>query len=134
MRQMIRAYPERKKQYEEMISTLKSPTLDGLPHNKSGGDVVGAKLVKVERSSVYKEYSAVHSALQICQASNPNLTEFVRLYYWDRRRLSLEDVADQLHYSPETIRKWNQRLIYTTAKYRGLLEEETLFGDDNESE
>ena len=30
------------------------------------------------------------------------------------------EIADRLHYSPETVRKWNKRLLYNVARERGL--------------
>lgn len=122
VRAMIRKFPERRRQYEEMLDTLPGSLIDGLPHGHNYGDSVGGRLVKIESSAVYKEYSAVRSALAKCQGTNPDFMEFVKLYYWRRPGLSIEAVADRLHYSPETIRKWNQKIIYTTAHYRGLLD------------
>ena len=122
-RRMIQAYPERKLQYEEMLQQHTAPRLDGTPNAKARGDPVGALLEKVEKTAIYKEYSAVNSALRVCSSRNPYLLEFVKLYYWRRPSLSLEDIALKLHYSPETIRKWNKRLIYAVAVNRGLLDE-----------
>ena len=120
---MIRNYPARKLQYEEMLQQHTAPRLDGTPNAKARGDPVGALLEKVEKTAVYKEFSAVNSALRVCSSRNPYLLEFVKLYYWRRPGLSLEKIADKLNYSPETIRKWNKTLIYTVANYRGLLDE-----------
>ena len=123
VRKMIKVYPERKRWYEDMFQQRITPVLDGAPSAKSRGDPIGALLVSMEKTANYKEYSAVHSALQVCSVRNPYLLDFVKLYYWRRPSLSLEDIALKLHYSPETIRKWNKTLIYTVATYRGLLDE-----------
>ena len=74
-----------------------SPVIDGMPHSGQRGDVVGAKLASIERTAAYKDYSSVHSALEICQGMNDHFLDFVDLYYWTpRRKYSLEDVADKL--------------------------------------
>lgn len=121
-KKLVRAYPDRKTQYEEMLLP-QSPVLDGMPHGTRSGDVIGARLAKIEKTAAYKDYTAVRSAMQICEGINPDFIDFVRLYYWNpRRKCSLEDIADKLHYSPETVRKWNKRLLYAVAKYRGLMD------------
>lgn len=119
---LVRLYPERKKEYEEMLLP-QGPVIDGMPHGTHSGDVIGAKLANIERTAAYKDYSAVHSALEICKGINDHFMDFVTLYYWTPRwRYSLEDVADELFYSPETIRKWNKRLLYAVAHNRGLMD------------
>ena len=123
-KQMIRIYPQRKREYEYAIAKIRSPIFDELPARSSTrSDPVSTLLAKIEQTSSYKEYSAVHSALNICQEINPDFMEFVKMYYWQpRSKPSLEDVADKLHYSPETVRKWNKRLLYAAAQYRGLMD------------
>lgn len=122
-RGMIRAYPERCQQYEDLMEQRRTPIVDGTPGAKSRGDPVGNLLTQAEKTATYQEYWAVHSALQVCSVRNPYLLDFVKLYYWRRPSLSLEQVADKLNYSPETVRKWNRKLIYAVATYRGLLDE-----------
>lgn len=121
-KKLVRIYPERKKEYEDMILP-RSPVIDGMPRSGQSGDAIGAKLASIERTAAYKDYSAVHSALAICQGINDHFMDFVNLYYWTpRRKYSLEDVAEELFYSPETIRKWNKRLLYAVAHNRGLMD------------
>lgn len=122
-RGMVRAYPERCQQYEDLIEQRRTPILDGTPGAKSRGDPVGNLLGQAEQTATYKEYWAVRKALEVCSTRNADLLEFVKLYYWRKPGLSLEAVAYRLNYSPETIRKWNHKLIYNVAYYRGLLDE-----------
>ena len=122
-RGMVRAYPERCQQYEDLIEQRRTPIFDGTPGTRSQSDSVGNLLGQVEKTAVYKEYWAVRKALEVCSTRNADLLEFVKLYYWRKPGLSLEAVAYRLNYSPETIRKWNKTLIYTVATYRGLLDE-----------
>ena len=119
-KKMIRAYPERQREYEQIISSVHGPSLDGTPKGNRIRDPVSELLEKLEDKAFYREYSAVHEALAVCSDINPAFMKFVQLYYWNRRKYSLEDIADRVHYSPETIRRWNKRLIYTVAYYRGL--------------
>lgn len=123
VRKMIKVYPERCQQYEDLMEQRRTPIVDGTPGAKSRGDPVGNLLTQAEKTATYQEYWAVHSALQVCSVRNPYLLDFVKLYYWRRPSLSLEQVADKLNYSPETVRKWNRKLIYAVATYRGLLDE-----------
>ena len=119
---LVRSYPENKKVYEDMLLPG-GAVLDGMPHQRKNGDVVGAKLAKMETTAAYRDYAAVHSALQICKTINPDFERFVQMYYWQKNRKdSLEDVADKLNYSPETIRHWNKRLLYAIAQRRGLMD------------
>ena len=120
---MIKVYPERCQQYEDLMEQRRTTILDGTPGAKSRGDPVGNLLAQAEKTAVYKEYWAVRKALEVCSTRNADLLEFVKLYYWRKPGLSLEAVALKLNYSPETIRKWNKTLIYNTARFRGLLDE-----------
>ena len=122
VRSMIRVYPERKREYELMISTIYGPSFDGTPKGHRIRDPSGELLGKMEDLAFYKEYTAVHDALSICSEINPEFMTFVQLYYWDRRKRSLEYVGQRVHYSPETVRRWNKKLIYTVAHCRGLLD------------
>lgn len=117
---MIRAYPARVAQYEDIIAMGVTPSLSGMPHGTSPGDPVGEVVARADGTPAYQEYWAVKRALNICGSLSPDFCAFVRLYYWTRPRLQLEQIADRLHYSPETVRKWNKRFIYTVAKERGL--------------
>ena len=117
---MIRAYPLRAAQYEDILRMNVTPSLSGMPHGSEPGDPVGELLISAEGKALYHEYWAVKKALQVCSAIAPEFCQFVRLYYWTTPRLQLEQIADRLNYSPETIRRWNKRLIYTVARERGL--------------
>ena len=117
---MIRAYPVRVAQYEDIISMSVTPSLSGMPHASTPGDPVGEIIGRAEKQAQYKEYWSVKRAIDICKGVSPAFCDFVRLYYWTTPRLHLEEIAAQLNYSPDTIRKWNKRLIYTVARERGL--------------
>lgn len=123
-KRMIAAYPARKAWYESALQQYPAPHLDDAPGaHQPRADPIGDYLARLEKSAFYQEYRAVHSALQVCSVRNPYLLDFVKLYYWRRPSLSLEQVADKLNYSPETVRKWNKKLIYAVATCRGLLDE-----------
>lgn len=117
---MVRSYPQRVAQYEDIIAMSVTPSLSGLPHGSSVGDPVGETIAQAEDRPQYLEYWAVKRALEICDSIAPEFKDFVRLYYWTEPRLQLVDIADRLHYAPETVRKWNKRLLYMVAKERGL--------------
>ena len=126
-RGMVRAYPERCQQYEDLMEQRRTTILDGTPGAKSRGDPVGNLLGQAEQTALYREYWAVRRALEICSTRNADLLEFVKLYYWRKPGLSLEGVALKLNYSPETIRKWNRKLLYAVAVNRGLMDEDGPF-------
>jgi len=119
---MVRCYPQRVAQYEDIIAMSVTPSLTGLPRGNSPRDAVGDIVARAQDEPQYKEYWAVKRALEICDGIAPEFNDFVRLYYWTTPRLQLWDIADRLHYSPETIRKWNKRLLYNVARERGLYE------------
>jgi len=119
---MVRVYPQRVAQYEDIIAMSVTPSLSGMPHSTNVGDPVGEVISRAEKEPQYLEYWAVKRALEICDSISPDFKTFVRLYYWTTPRLQLWDIADRLHYSPETVRRWNKKLIYTVAHERGLLQ------------
>lgn len=116
---MVRAFPQRVAQYEDIIAMSVTPSLSGMPHSSTPSDQIGDVLGKAESRAQYQEYWCVKRSLTIC-GTNPAFIDFVRLYYWTEPHLQLEEIADALHYSPETIRRWNKKLIYTVARERGL--------------
>ena len=120
VKSMIRNYPLRAAQYEDILSMHITPVLSGMPHGSTPGDPVGELIAKADGKATYKEYWAVKRALDVCASTSPDFCAFVRLYYWTTPRLQVEHIGARLHYSPETIRKWNRRLIYQVARERGL--------------
>lgn len=120
VKNMIRAYPLRAAQYEDILRMNVTPSLSGMPHASGPGDPVSEVLIGAEGKASYHEYWAVKKALKTCGTIAPEFCQFVRLYYWTQPRIQLERIADRLNYSPETIRRWNKRFIYTVAKERGL--------------
>ena len=120
VKSMIRNYPLRAAQYEDILSMHTTPVLSGMPHGSTPGDPVGELIAKADGKATYQEYWAVKRALDVCASIGPDFCAFVRLYYWTTPRLQLEQIAARLHYSTETIRKWNRRLIYQVARERGL--------------
>ena len=120
VKSMIRNYPARVAQYEDILQMHTTPVLSGMPHGSTPGDPAGELIARADGKAIYQEYWAVKRALSVCSAISPDFCAFVRLYYWTRPRLQLEQIAERLHYSPETIRKWNRRLIYAVARERGL--------------
>lgn len=117
---MVRVYPQRVAQYEDLIAMSVTPSLSGLPRSSTPRDAVGELIAQAQDEPQYKEYWAVKRALEICEALGPDFKVFVRLYYWTLPHHQIWQIADQLHYSPETIRKWNKRLLYNVARERGL--------------
>lgn len=120
VKNIIRAYPLRAAQYEDILRMNVTPSLSGMPHGSGPGDPVGELIAKADGKAQYHEYWAVKKGLAQCMGISPDFCAFVRLYYWTTPRLQLEMIADRLNYSPETVRRWNKRLIYAVAKERGL--------------
>lgn len=121
-KQMIRVYPLRKAQYEDIITPSLVPSNDGLPHGTGVSNPVEKMILSAEQDNAYKEYWAVHQAINVMRQRRGLLfCDFVKLYYWTQPRLKLDEIAATLNLSPRTIGEWNKVFIKLVARNRGWL-------------
>ena len=68
---MVRCYPQRVAQYEDIIAMSVTPSLTGLPRGNSPRDAVGDIVARAQDEPQYKEYWAVKRALELYKELNP---------------------------------------------------------------
>ena len=119
---MIRAYPMRKAQYEDIIDMSAIPNNDGMPKGTAVSNPVESLMISAEQNNAYQEYWAVHKAINTMRQRRGLLfCEFVKLYYWTLPRLKLEEIAEILNLSTRTIGEWNKVFIKLVGRNRGWL-------------
>lgn len=120
---MIRAYPMRKAQYEDIIDMSAIPNNDGMPKGTAVSNPVESLMISAEQKTAYQEYWAVKKALDLfVMRHGLSFMDYVRLYYWTEPRFKLERIADRMHLAPETIFRWNRQLIKAVGRNRGFID------------
>lgn len=121
---IIRQYPRRKADYDELHRQSITPTLSGMP---GGSDIsrktettAAKELPRVEQ----KEYDAVRRAVETTQRLKNGFEriEIINLVYWKKSH-TLEGAAFKVGYSYDRVKQMNNEFIRLVAGYYGLLDE-----------
>lgn len=118
---MLRKYPERCRELEELRSQGRG--------DKSGGRPQGGKPRPTETLALrelppnrQRELDAVRIAMdaQSLRSNGELRRELVRLVYWEQSH-TLSGAAMRLHISYDTARQWNKEIIYSVGRAAGLM-------------
>lgn len=121
---IIRQYPLRKADYDELHRQSTTPSLSGMP---GGSDIsrktettAAKELPRVEQ----KEYDAVRRAVETTQRLKNGFEriEIINLVYWKNSH-TLEGAAFKVGYSYDRAKQMNNEFIRLVAGYYGLLDE-----------
>ena len=122
-RNMIRVYPARKREYEELHQQSMTAQMTGMP---GGGGVSRATENIAVRELPYtrqREYEAVKRAVEIT-ISLPNGSQrmkIIDLVYWKRSH-TVEGAAMKAGYSPDRGKQLHGEFVRLVAKCYGLMD------------
>lgn len=122
-RNMIRVYPARKREYEELHQQSMTAQMTGMP---GGGGVSRATENIAVRELPYtkqREYEAVKRAVEITM-SFPNGSQrmkIIDLVYWKRSH-TVEGAAMKAGYSPDRGKQLHGEFVRLVAKFYGLMD------------
>ncbi len=117
MKAVIRRYPERVKQYQELHTPSLSAPLAGAPGSKHRtADPTAQTAVKELPPWQQRELEAVQKAVEqtLRTPNGRHKLRLVSLVFWERR-YSLQGAALALHCSYETAKRWQRQFIYAVA-------------------
>lgn len=126
IRNVIRAYPELKKEYEALHQQSVTANLSGMPGSgavsRGTEDVATRELPRTKQ----KEYEAVRSAVEttrVLQNGRQRL-QIIELVYWKRTH-TVEGAAMKVGYSTDRGKQIHGEFVRLVAKCYGLLENES---------
>ena len=125
IRGVIRAYPELKREYEELHRQSITAGIGGMP---SGGDVTrGTENIAVRELPYTKqrEYEAVRRAIEATNrmTNGSQRLRIIDMVYWKRSH-TVEGAAMRVGYSPDRGKQLHGDFIRLVAKNYGLMDNE----------
>lgn len=130
IKNVIRAYPELKKEYDALHQQSVTANLSGMPG--SGSVSRGTENIATRElpRTKQKEYDAVRKAIETTQRTPmaKDVLTIIDLCYWKKKYKKLEDAAWEANVSYMTARRYHWRFLMEVAKNCGLLDEEVCDG------
>lgn len=121
-RNMIADYPQLKAQYEDILAPTLAPNNDGMPHGTAISNPTEQAIQNAEEREAYRQYWAVKKALDpMIKRHGWEFCEFIKLYYWTRPRIRIEQIAERLNVPSRTIFEWNKIVIKMVGRNRGWI-------------
>lgn len=124
VRGIIRAYPELKREYNELHRQTITASASGLP---GGGNVTrGTENIAVRELPYTKqrEYEAVKRAVEATKRlpNGQQRLKIIELVYWKKSH-TVEGAAMRVGYSPDRGKQLHGDFIRLVAKYYGLMDD-----------
>ncbi len=125
-RNMIRAYPARKKEYEQLHEQSVTANMSGMP---GGGDVSrGTEDVAIRElpHTRQREYEAVKRAIEVTQRqwNGKERLRIIELVYWKRSH-TLDGAAFAVGYGYDRARQLHGEFVRLVAANYGLMDNES---------
>ena len=120
---MVRNYPARKKEYDE-LHRQSFNSLSGVPGSGSISNPT-ERLALMEMAPMkQKEYDAVSRAIQITNLlpNGDHRVELIRRMYWMGKRVSIDRVSCGLNISEATAKRWHIAFINLVGQIVGYQE------------
>ncbi|MBO5837254.1 MAG: hypothetical protein J6Q92_05105 [Oscillospiraceae bacterium] len=125
IRGVVRAYPELKKEYEELHRQSLTAGMSGMPG--SGGISRGTENIAVRELPYTKqrEYESVRRAIEMTKtmSNGSQRLRIIELVYWKRSH-TVEGAAMRAGYSPDRGKQMHGDFIRLVAKNYGLMDQE----------
>ena len=126
VRNVIRAYPDLKREYEALHTQSITANLSGMPG--SGSVSRGTENIAIRElpRTKQREYDAVTSAIEITgrMPNGKQVLRIIDLVYWKRTH-TVEGAAMKSGYSADRGKQLHGDFIRLVAKYYGLMEYES---------
>lgn len=110
---MVRNYPSRKAEYEELHRQIIAAQISGMPHNSNVSRTVEVSALREMPPARQKEYDAVNSAIHITEMypNGKSRLELIRLMYWNGGKRNIADISPALYISEATGKRWHSDFI-----------------------
>lgn len=111
---MVKNYPARKAEYEELHRQSVTPALSGMPRGSDVNRATETTALRAMPPAKQKEYDAVEKAVAKTRKmlNGEAKIELIERMYWKNKRLRIEDVAPMLYISEATAKRWHKGFIY----------------------
>ena len=118
---MIRNYPARKAEHDDLMSQSVVADLSGMPHGAGESRPVEQIATREMPPAKQQEYDAVRRALEITALlpDGEERIELIRLMYWSGKTATLAAVAPKLYISEKTAYRWHRDFKELTGKCFG---------------
>lgn len=95
-------------------------SVSGMPHGSGVGRPAEAAALRAVCAREYDDYIAVQRAIETVKGwpDGDLVLEVVRLWHWMRVK-NFDYIADKLHVSERTARRYNSRFVYLVARNMG---------------
>ena len=120
---MIRNYPARKQEYEDLHSQTVVADLSGMPRGGGGGRTTETIALRQMAPAKQMEYDAVTKAIEITKLMpNGDLrVELIRRMYWKGKKQSISSVTYGLNISFETGKAWHKAFVTLVGTCYGYI-------------
>ena len=122
IRRVVRAYPDLKKEYEELHQQSISADISGMPKAKTAGRTVESIALLQLPPDDQKDYDAVSRAIERTRGKpdGEKRLELIRYVYWYQKEHTVMHAAPMLGISEATAKRWHGDFIKLVAKNRGF--------------
>ena len=121
---MVRNYPARKAEYEELHSQSLVGDTSGMPKGNNVSRATEKIALREMAPAKQMEYEAVTQALRITEMlpSGDKRIELIERMYWKGRKLCINDVVMPMYISDITGKRWHSEFIALVGSCYGYLE------------
>lgn len=110
---MVRNYPARKKEYEELHKAGLSSPISGMPGSADVSRTTENIALRQLPPQKQREYEAVNRAIEITKLlpNGEKRMELIKKMYWSGKKLHIGQVIYQVGISEATGKRWHARFI-----------------------
>jgi hypothetical protein len=121
---MVRNYPARKAEHEELHSQSLVADTSGMPGGSNVSRTTENVAIREMAPAKQMEYEAVTQAIRITQMlpTGDKRIELIDRMYWKGRKLRIDDVVMHLYISDITGKRWHSEFIALVGSCYGYLE------------
>ena len=121
---MIRNYPARKQEYEDLHSQTVVADLSGMPRGCGGGRTTETIALRQMAPAKQMEYDAVTKAIEITKLMpNGDLrVELIRRMYWKGKKRNIDSVVYELHIAIATGKRWHGAFVRLVGQCFGYMD------------
>ena len=121
IRKVIRAYPERKKEYEELHRQSVTANLSGMPGSARASRGTEDIAIRELPRTKQKEYDSVNRAIELTRKmhnGNQRL-KMIEHIYWKKTKYTVEGAAEKVGYSSDRGKQIHRDFVRLVAECYG---------------
>ena len=118
----IRDYPKLYNKWLELKSIPATPNYDAVGHGTSISNPTEQIALRVLPIDEQREFDAVRKALEETRKlkDGDDKIRLIRLYYWQRQKLTLKGAGIKVGISERTASRWHSEFVYLVAEKMGI--------------